>query len=328
MSSEATEIITIFIFILGLGLIISLVVRLFLGYLETKRLKANPHSIDGLLIQSLKSPLYWTILTAALYLALSLLTLTPSHKQFIDQVLLTYLVIIWIKALDKFTVQSIRSIAAVNEQHRSPIKDAVPFLTSLSRIIIMFFGLYLVFLAWDVNLTPLMALISVIGAALSFAARDVVGNVLSGMSIFFSRPFKVGDYIKIDDQFQGTVKEIGLQMTQVEAESGSLINLPNSILVTKAVINHMGLQPNLVLTLPLTLPLLPDYTDLIAQIQKVTEDNKWLLPQPKPRLRFQKNNKESVQAHLIVYLDKISHAAKVRHQLLKAITPLLLTPKS
>lgn len=35
------------------------------------------------------------------------------------------------------------------------------------------------------------------GVATAFAARDVLGNVLNGFSLQFSRPFSVGEYIKV-----------------------------------------------------------------------------------------------------------------------------------
>jgi small-conductance mechanosensitive channel len=39
--------------------------------------------------------------------------------------------------------------------------------------------------------------IAVTGVATAFAARDILGNILSGFSLQFSRPFSVGDYIKV-----------------------------------------------------------------------------------------------------------------------------------
>jgi small-conductance mechanosensitive channel len=40
-------------------------------------------------------------------------------------------------------------------------------------------------------------LYAVTGVATAFAARDILGNILSGFSLQFSRPFSVGDYIKV-----------------------------------------------------------------------------------------------------------------------------------
>lgn len=40
-------------------------------------------------------------------------------------------------------------------------------------------------------------LLYAVGVATAFAARDVLGNMLSGFSLQFSRPFSVGEYIKV-----------------------------------------------------------------------------------------------------------------------------------
>lgn len=43
----------------------------------------------------------------------------------------------------------------------------------------------------------LLLLYFFVGVATAFAARDILGNVLSGLSMQFSKPFSLGDTIKV-----------------------------------------------------------------------------------------------------------------------------------
>lgn len=88
-----------------------------------------------------------------------------------------------------------------------------------------------------VPVTSLIALVSVFGLAVSLAVQDVLANVAGGLVILFSKPFSLGDYIATDDG-EGTVEEIGLTHTKLDAFDGLRIMLPNSKLVEGKIVNH------------------------------------------------------------------------------------------
>jgi acyl dehydratase len=65
------------------------------------------------------------------------------------------------------------------------------------------------------------------GVATAFAARDVLGNVFSGLSMQFSKPFSIGDTIKVRgfkrlDRISKTKLEVFLEM-QTNAHSHTIL---------------------------------------------------------------------------------------------------------
>ncbi|KAG0534678.1 hypothetical protein BDA96_04G299900 [Sorghum bicolor] len=66
------------------------------------------------------------------------------------------------------------------------------------------------------------------GVATAFATRDILGNMLSGFSLQFSRPFSVGDYIKAGS-IEGQVVEIGLTSTSLINTEKLPVVVPNSL---------------------------------------------------------------------------------------------------
>jgi small conductance mechanosensitive channel len=71
----------------------------------------------------------------------------------------------------------------------------------------------------------------VIGALITFASTTFVANAMAGVMLRLIDPFKVGDFIKIDDTF-GKVTEINFLQTQVQSIDRDLITIPNKTLVS------------------------------------------------------------------------------------------------
>ncbi|KAF5185905.1 Mechanosensitive ion channel protein 1 protein [Thalictrum thalictroides] len=79
------------------------------------------------------------------------------------------------------------------------------------------------------------------GVATAFAARDIVGNVLSGLSLQFTRPFSVGDTIKAGS-LEGKVVEMGLTTTSLLNAEKFPIIVPNSLFSSQGIVNRSRAQ--------------------------------------------------------------------------------------
>lgn len=88
-----------------------------------------------------------------------------------------------------------------------------------------------------VDVTSLIAVVSVFGLAVSLAVQDVLGNVAGGMVLLFTKPFILGDYIAAGEG-EGTVAEITLTHTKLDTPSGQRVMLPNSKLTAGQIVNY------------------------------------------------------------------------------------------
>ncbi|EES11308.1 hypothetical protein BDA96_06G205500 [Sorghum bicolor] len=75
------------------------------------------------------------------------------------------------------------------------------------------------------------------GVATAFAARDVLGNILSGFSLQFSKPFSINDYIKAGP-IEGRVVEIGLTSTSLINPEKLPVIVPNSLFSSQMIVNR------------------------------------------------------------------------------------------
>jgi len=88
-----------------------------------------------------------------------------------------------------------------------------------------------------VDVTSLIAVVSVLGLAVSLAVQDVLSNVAGGMVLLFSKPFSLGDYVSTAEG-EGEVAEITLTHTKLDTFGGQRVMLPNSKLVAGQIVNY------------------------------------------------------------------------------------------
>ncbi len=88
-----------------------------------------------------------------------------------------------------------------------------------------------------VDVTSLIAVVSVFGLAVSLAVQDVLSNVAGGMVLLFSKPFTLGDYVSTGEG-EGEVAEITLTHTKLDTPSGQRVMLPNSKLTAGQIVNY------------------------------------------------------------------------------------------
>ena len=125
-----------------------------------------------------------------------------------------------------------------------------------------------------VELLPLIAGIGVVGAGVALATQGVLSNAVAGLSIIFSKPFRVGEYIEIAG-VEGTVESITLFSTTLAHVDRSRVVVPNRKIVGEILHNYgrirqidvtVGVAYDTDLRAPLTL--IQDILDANARVLK------------------------------------------------------------
>ena len=105
------------------------------------------------------------------------------------------------------------------------------------KALLLFVGVIVVLGCLSVPVTSLVALLSVIGLAISLAVQNFLSNVAGGLQLLVSKPFQIGDYVEAGD-CAGTVQEIGLFYTKLNTTDNKLVQLPNSSIVAQNITNY------------------------------------------------------------------------------------------
>lgn len=114
-------------------------------------------------------------------------------------------------------------------------------LVRIARIFVLGLFAILALQNLGVELLPLIAGLSVAGAGIALAMQGVLGNVVAGLTIIFTRPFRIGEYISIVSE-EGVVEEISLFSTVLSHADKSRVVIPNRKIVGEILHNYGNIR--------------------------------------------------------------------------------------
>ena len=144
---------------------------------------------------------------------------------------LVLLFIFWVVSK---VVQKILSVALTRMKI---VREAQMLILRATRVAIYIFAVLTVADQLKINITSMLAGVGFIGLALSFAAKDTVGNIISGVVIIIDVPFKEGDWISLG-QMHATVTEIRLRTTVLTTFDNEIVVVPNKQISQERIVNY------------------------------------------------------------------------------------------
>lgn len=114
---------------------------------------------------------------------------------------------------------------------------AVSFIGSLVKALVLIVAAVSAIAQLGVNITSLVAALGAAGLTASFALQGSLSNLVSGMQIIFTKPFKMGDYLAFGN-YEGTVKRIEILYTTLSTFDNKEVIVPNSQITGGVVVNY------------------------------------------------------------------------------------------
>uniref|UniRef100_A0A0A8XY34 Mechanosensitive ion channel MscS domain-containing protein n=1 Tax=Arundo donax TaxID=35708 RepID=A0A0A8XY34_ARUDO len=127
--------------------------------------------------------------------------------------------------------------AMTNQDASSVNRDNISVFDKVSSLGLIGLGVMGLAEACGVAVQSILTVGGVGGVATAFAAKDVLGNMLSGFNLQFSKPFVAGDYIKAGS-IEGKVTEIGLTSTSLINPEKLPVIVPNSLFSSQIIVNR------------------------------------------------------------------------------------------
>lgn len=111
------------------------------------------------------------------------------------------------------------------------------FVRTAIKVVLLFVSVVIVATTLGINVTSLVALLSVFGLAVSLAVQNSMSNVAGGIQVLGSKPFVVGDYVEAGG-VSGTVADVGIFYTKIRTNDNKMIQVPNSQIANEQIINY------------------------------------------------------------------------------------------
>lgn len=119
------------------------------------------------------------------------------------------------------------------KQSPQRIKTINTLLRNFSMYILYFLFVYYLLTALGFPVGTLLAGAGIAGVAIGLGAQDLINDMINGFFIIFENYFEVGDFVEIPaEEISGTIEDVGIRTTTLQAASGDKYYVPNSLIAT------------------------------------------------------------------------------------------------
>lgn len=176
----------------------------------------------------------------AFYIGFSSLTLSAGLQKVLDVlgiVIMTFLSIRFLVSMVDYLIEKFWLDDDSSEQKESTVRAITPVI----RVVV--WGLGLVFLLDNLGfkISTVIAGLGIGGIAVALAAQAILGDLFSYFSILFDRPFKIGDFLIVNEHL-GAVEHIGIKTTRLRSLSGEQLIFSNTDLTSSRVRNFKRME--------------------------------------------------------------------------------------
>ena len=223
-----------FIIILSGSFLILFLIKLFIIKQLVKLFKKTKNDYDDLLVRLISKIHAFAYLAIALFIATKYSNLTALEDISSKAILVFafYYGVIFALEILKFFI----------DKKKTPDnKQSITLIHKVLNVVIWLFALLFLLQNFGINITSLITGLGVAGVAFAFAIQNILEDIFAYFTIHFDKPFKVGDFINVGEDF-GTVKKIGLKSTRIENLLGDELVFSNRELTETRVHNYKKME--------------------------------------------------------------------------------------
>lgn len=204
-------------------------------------LKSSLPKHINIFIEAVRSPLSFLIPSLGIFIAVCILPLPALINSILDYGLKIALWIFFYWLCANISNGFFNALSLEKDIAKPIIIEVVHLLKKIMLVIITSLAVITILKTLHYPINSLLGALGIGGAAFAFASKDTIANFLGSLSLIFDHPFKIGDAISVgkdkDMKIEGTVESIGLRSTHIRTFDGSLISVPNNVLVNYNINN-------------------------------------------------------------------------------------------
>ncbi|MCA9307878.1 MAG: mechanosensitive ion channel family protein [Patescibacteria group bacterium] len=281
-------------------------------------------TLDNKIMEEIRGVLIVTVFFLVMYNGLQWSNIGTPHLGVLKDIGTTITTIYWtaslIRVSDTIVKQATRKdLQFLHLNQATNTKDILPFFGLLSKVTLIIGALLIILNLWGIDIRPALASAGILGVALAFAAQDTIANLFGGVSVFMDKPYKTGDFIITKDSYRGKVIAVGLRSTKIKTQDNILLSIPNSVMVTDAVVNETGLDPKLRIRVPVTVGYESNLQFVEDLLLKILDNNEHILDEPGPSIQFTEFGDNGIHVVAMGMIKNPEEKFGVIHTLIKDI---------
>lgn len=197
-----------------------------------------------------KNPFYLPLRTiftfVGIYIALNIIknatSISPEIQSILDKGIKILLILFVAKAFGEGLDEKNKVFVKIRDKSNRDIdKSTMNAILRITKIAIYVLAGFMVISELGYNISGFITGLGLSSVVITLAAQDTAKSLIGGLAIFLDKPFKVGDYIKVD-QYEGTVEEIRFRTTSIRTLENTVLHVANSEMSVSAIINYSEME--------------------------------------------------------------------------------------
>jgi len=296
-------------------LLAALVDRLISG-IVSRVVARTQTDLDDRVLSLLHRPVFTSVALVGLILAVHEFELAPGLLLGTVSLVKTVLIVIWMVFALRFSRLILGAMRERPERFEIIQPGTEPLLRNAIAVLVILAAAYGILVAWDIEVTGLVASAGIVGLALSFAAQDTLANLFAGIAILTDRPYKLGDYIILDSGERGAVTHIGLRSTRLLTRDDVEVSIPNSVMGAAKIVNEAsGVPDRYRIRVSVGAAYGSDIDQVMAVLLSVGQAHPKVRRDPEPRVRFRQFGESSLDFELLCWIERPENRGLVVHEL-------------
>ncbi|MGM0438233.1 MAG: mechanosensitive ion channel family protein [Bacillota bacterium] len=170
------------------------------------------------------------------YIAFIRLDFSNLIHRIIEMILFAIALFYFIQIVQELLIYSLKNYWSKKQKEVTQSK-MLQFIIMIIRIFVWVIGIVVLLDNMNIEISGLLTGLGISGIAIAFASQKVLADIFSYFTIFFDRPFDIGDFIIIGE-YKGTVSHIGLKTTRIKSLSGEELVFSNNDLTDSRISNY------------------------------------------------------------------------------------------
>ncbi len=217
----------------------------------------------------------------------------------IVSILVTIGTIVWMRGLGRISDAILDAMARRADDFNWIQPRSLPLYEILAKLLVVGGAIYVIMLAWNINVTAWLASAGILGIAIGFAAKDTLANLFAGIFILTDAPYKLGDYIITGAGERGVVTDIGIRSTRIRTRDDIEITVPNAVMANTKIVNETGGRfQKRRLRVPVGVAYGTDIDKVREVMLAVASESKHLVKDPAPSVRFRSFGESALELQL------------------------------
>jgi small-conductance mechanosensitive channel len=214
---------------------------LLLGRIHKLCLKTKTQA-DEILVNAIMeiSPLLYLMI--GIWGAIQFLELPDLLVKIINWITLALLVYYVTKAVQRLSEYLIKNHIFKERKGESESGSIVKgFITQLTKVVIWGIAILILLQNLGIQVSVLLGGMGLAGLAVGFALQSILEDIFAFFSIYFDKPFEIGDFIIFGEE-RGTIEKIGIKSTRIRSLQGQELVISNRELTSKQIHNYRKMQ--------------------------------------------------------------------------------------